>query len=144
LNKFEGDFTTDKTAREALKPELEFPLRVQIEYTYKLPGSNERSERQIQYKCLPVTIDVDLEATDYLNPAGVNNFLDKTISFLDNRINDIDSILDKTVKWQEYAVYGCAAGMVLSFANNLVFTQGFACMGLDLKKALKEYKAYKK
>ncbi|MBN2421237.1 fibronectin type III domain-containing protein [Candidatus Woesearchaeota archaeon] len=134
LNKFTGDFT-NPTKESAYTPELEFPLKIQIEYSYKLPNG-QSSGRQVQYKCVNLKIDVDLEATDYLNEAGVNKFLDKTIAFLDNRINDIDDIMKVTTPLQEYAVYGCAIGLGLSFLNNLIFTQGFACRGRNLKQDL--------
>lgn len=134
LNKLETDLTNPSGLDEQFTPELEFPLKIELEYTYK--DANGRPKTEKQYKCVPVKIDVDLEASDYLNQAGVNKFLDQTIGFLDNRINDITDIQELTKPLQEYAIYGCAVGLALTYLNNFVFTQIAACGGGDLKKAL--------
>lgn len=117
--------------------ELEFPLMVELTYTYLKPGSTERTEPITQRKCIDVNIQVEPEIE--LNKGDAKKFLIKTADALDNIVKGIDKVLNNYVKpAKQGALISCGIGTVVQWGR--LFANKIVCGGTDIRTALKDKK----
>jgi len=118
---FKGKDLTKGNVREKLdlrELELEFPLVLELAYTYIKPGTTERSERIVQKKCIDVKIQVEPELTDFFNP---NDFLISTAANLNHIVREIDNLLNKYIRpAQRNTLLTCGGLIGVEFIINTV------------------------
>jgi len=119
------------SAREFIS-ELEFPLLIELEYTYDKPGGG-RSDPIIQKKCINFAIQVE-PAIDIFNKGDVKKGLLSAATWLKTQADNIDDILDITQNVQKWTMAICGAGIVVHYL--LLLTDKITCKGKDFKEYL--------
>ncbi len=138
LNPTNIDFGKAATPKELVFTELEFPLMLELEYTYlKMNGEREKAT---QRKCIDVSVSV--EPAFEFERGDAKKFLRKSADFLDAMVEDIDDILDKWIKpAKTYAIYACGGGIVVQFIKS-IWTKGTCILtgvsGGDIRNVLKD------
>lgn len=131
LNPTSHDFGERLTVAEFFA-ELEFPLMVELEYTYEKPGGGR--ETMTQRKCIDVNIQV--EPAIELDRGDAKKFLLKSSQALAKAAENIDKILNYVKPAQQFALVGCGVGIVVQYLKLAV--NKMTCKGKDIRDALKD------
>ncbi len=121
------------------KPELIFPLIIEMKYTYELPGGL-RSGVQIQRKCVPARISVDPKVADLklFNPRG---FIRTTTAALASITKGIDTVLKPVQDAQKVALGLCAVGIITDYGKSFwtkAVCQAHGVQGGDIRTKLQD------
>ncbi|MFQ5475118.1 MAG: transglutaminase domain-containing protein, partial [Candidatus Nanoarchaeia archaeon] len=115
---------------------FKFLLTLEVSYSYSDPsgsgyygyqgGSQEQTFGQqpqtLQKHCFPIEIMVDERMDPSIIP---NDFLNKTVQFLDQVIKFIDMVLGPLTQITKYVLIGCLVMMIAVFATNIA--KQFSC-----------------
>lgn len=123
MNPTTHDFGKSKKVIE----ELQFPLMLELQYTYEVPGQ-QRSQLITQRKCIDVSIQVEPAITDYFNP---NKLVKELSKDLDSIIKQIDNALPYIKKAKNIVAIGCAGSILIQWLKSI--GTKWTCRGQDIR-----------
>ena len=120
------------TVGQVFGPKLEFPLQLEIDYTYRLEDGTP-SPGITQKTCIDVQMQVEPDASHFTRYIPTK-LMRSTINAINSTLNFIDSARTRVRQAQTIALVSCGAGIVIQGARLLV--NKWVCAGNDARRFL--------